>query len=92
MHAQVVKIRNELRPSDFAGNLTGGEIGVLLRDTPADNAATVSARLKRVLQWDVSAGKVIQPSIGMMSCSPESPFEGSIVRAARENSEVRSQA
>jgi hypothetical protein len=28
----------------------------------------------------------------MMSCSPESPFEGSIVRAARENSEVRSQA
>ena len=91
MQAQVAKIRNALRPSDFAGSLTGGDIAVLLRDTPADQAAAVSARLKKLLQWDGSVGKVIQPSIGMISCSAESPFEGSIVHAARENA-ARAQA
>jgi len=85
IQAQIVKVRNELRPADFAGGLTGGEIGVLLRDTPADQAAAVSARLEKLLQWDVTTGKAIQPSIGMVSCSAESPCEGSFVRAAREN-------
>ena len=85
IQAQVVKVRNELRPSDFAGSLVGGEIGVLLRDTPADQAAAVSARLEKLLQWDVNSGKAIQPSIGMVSCSADSPCVGSILRAAREN-------
>jgi hypothetical protein len=89
IHAQVVKVRNELRPSDFAGSLAGGEIGVLLRDTPADQAAAVSARLEKLLQWDVNTGKAIQPSIGMVSCSPDSPCAGSILRAARENGAAR---
>jgi hypothetical protein len=89
IQAQVVKVRNELRPSDFAGGLTGGEIGVLLRDTPADQAAAVSARLEKLLQWDVTTGKAIQPSIGMVSCSADSPCEGSFVRAARENCAAR---
>jgi hypothetical protein len=89
VQAQVVKVRNELRPSDFAGSLAGGEIGVLLRDTPADQAAAVSARLEKLLQWDVNTGKAIQPSIGMVSCSADSPCVGSIVRAARENGAAR---
>jgi len=89
IQAQVVKVRNELRPSDFAGGLTGGEIGVLLRDTPADQAAAVSARLGKLLQWGVSTGKAIQPSIGMVSCSAASLCEGSLVRAARENCAAR---
>jgi hypothetical protein len=89
IQAQVVKVRNELRPSDFAGGLTGGEIGVLLRDTPAEQAAAVSARLEKLLQWDVTTGKAIQPSIGMVSCSADSPREGSFVRAARENCGAR---
>jgi hypothetical protein len=89
IQAQVVKVRNELRPSDFAGGLAGGEIGVLLRDTPADQAAAVSARLEKLLQWDVSTGKAIQPSIGMVTCSADSLCEGSFVRAARENCAAR---
>jgi hypothetical protein len=91
MQAQVAKIRNQLRPSDFAGHLTPGEIAVLLRDTPADHAAFVSARLQKLLEWDESAGEAIQPSIGLSSCSADSPFDGSIVRAARENA-ARAQA
>lgn len=89
MQAQVVKVRNDLRPSDFAGSLAGGEIGVLLRDTPADQAAAVSARLEKLLQWDVNTGKAIQPSIGMVSCSADSLCEGSFLRAARENCAAR---
>jgi hypothetical protein len=89
IQAQVVKVRNDLRPSDFAGGLAVGEIGVLLRDTAADQAAAVSARLEKLLQWDVNTGKAIQPSIGMVSCSADSPFEGSFVRAARENRATR---
>ena len=89
IQAQVVKVRNELRPSDFAGGLSGGEIGVLLRDTPADQAAAISARLEKLLQWDVTTGKAIQPSIGMVSCSPDSLCEGSFLRAARENCAAR---
>jgi hypothetical protein len=92
LQAQVAKIRNQLRPSDFAGNLTGSEIAVLLRDTPADEAAFVRARLKKLLEWDEGSGEAIEPSIGMISCSAESQFDGSIVRAARENAAARSQA
>ncbi len=89
IQAQVVKVRNELRPSDFAGGLSGGEIGVLLRDTAAVEAAVVSARLEKLLQWDVTTGKAIQPSIGMVSCSADSLCEGSFLRAARENCVAR---
>jgi hypothetical protein len=92
VQAQVAKIRNQLRPSDFAGNLTASEIAVLLRDTPADEAAFVRARLKRLLESDEGAGEALQPSIGMISCSAESPVHGSIVRAARESAAARPQA
>lgn len=91
IQAQVTKIRNDLRPSDFAGSLAGGEIGILLRDTQADQAAAVSARLEKLLQWDVTTGKAIQPSIGVVCCSADSPLEGSILRAARENGAARPQ-
>jgi hypothetical protein len=92
MQAQVAKIRNQLRPTDFAGNLTAREIAVLLRDTPADDAAFVRTRLKKLLESDEDAGDAIQPSIGMISCSAESPLHGSIVRAARESAAARPQA
>ena len=91
IQAQVTRIRNDLRPSDFAGSIAGGEIGVLLRDTPPDRAAAVSARLEKLLQWDVNTGKAIQPSIGVASWSAETPIAGSILRAARENGAARAQ-
>jgi hypothetical protein len=85
MHARVAKVRGQLRPTDLTGVLTGGEIAVLLRDTPADQAAAVSRRLKTLLESDESAGVFIQPSIGMISCSAGSPLDGSLVRAARDD-------
>jgi hypothetical protein len=89
MHAWVGKVRGQLRPTDLAGVLTGGEIAVLLRDASADQAAAVSTRLKKFLEADESAGAFIQSSIGMISCSPGSPFDGSVVRAARDDAAQR---
>jgi hypothetical protein len=84
MHAQVGRIRNELRPSDFVGSITAGEIAVLLRDTAPDGAAVISDRLEKLLQSELGTGQIGLPSVGMISCSAESPFEGSFVAAARE--------
>jgi hypothetical protein len=89
MHAWVAKVRGQLRPTDLTGVLTGGEIAVLLRDTPAAQAAAVSSRLKKLLESDESAGAFIQPSIGMISCSAGSPVDGSVVRAARDEAARR---
>jgi hypothetical protein len=89
MQAQVGRIRNELRPSDFAGSLTGHEIAVLLPDTAADQAAFVSDRLKKLLEGAGDDGGVI-PAVGLASCSPERPVDGSIVNAARENAATSS--
>jgi hypothetical protein len=91
MQAWVAKLRGQLRPWDFAGLLTGSEIAVLLRDTAADQAAIVSARLTTLLESEGGAAG-IKPSVGMTTCSAGSPFAGSIVRAARENAVRRAQA
>jgi hypothetical protein len=48
--------------------------------------------LQKLLEWDEDAPEGIHPSIGMISCSAESHFDGSIVRAVREDAAARSQA
>jgi hypothetical protein len=83
LHVWVAKIRNQLRPWDFAGAVTGREIAVLLRDTPAEQAACVSARLRRVCESDQSAPAMGKLSIGLASSSADAPVSGSLVHAAR---------
>jgi hypothetical protein len=75
------KIRGQLRSWDFAAILSDSEIAVLLGHASADQAAVVSARLKQLMES-------VQPAIGVMTSSPESPFERSLVEAARADARV----
>jgi hypothetical protein len=77
------KIRGQLRSADFAGILSDSEVAVLLGDASADQAAAVSARLRQLIESDDSAGVFFQPAIGVVTSSPDSPFERSVVGAAR---------
>lgn len=70
------KIRGQLRSWDFAAILSDNEIAVLLGDASADQAGVVSDRLKQLME-------PVRPAIGVMTSSPESPFERSLVEAAR---------
>jgi hypothetical protein len=80
--AWVGRIRGQLRGGDRAGMLSDHEIAVLLCGASADQAATVSARLQQLLESDASNG-VVHPNIGMTTRVPDTPFEGSLVGAAR---------
>ena len=80
-------IRIQLRGSDFAGMLSDCEIAVLLRDASADQATAVSARLRDFLHADESAG-CLRPVLSTTTSSPQSPFEGSLVAAARAAARV----
>ena len=55
---------------------------MLLCGASADQAATVSARLRNLLESDDTNGEV-HPNIGMTTRAPDTPFEGSLVGAAR---------
>jgi hypothetical protein len=80
--AWVGRIRGQLRGGDRAGLLSDREIAVLLCGASADQAATVSARLKQLLESDDTNGPV-HPNIGLTTRVPNAPFEGSLVAAAR---------
>jgi len=77
------KTRAQLRAGDFAGVLSDTEIAVLLCDASPDHATVVSARLKELIESHDSPGALFQPAFGMTTRSPASPFEGSLVGAAR---------
>jgi hypothetical protein len=79
----LAKIRTLLRPSDYSGILSDREIAVLLCDATAEQAATVSARLKQLVESDESAGVAVRPAIGLTTCSHHLPFEASPVAEAR---------
>jgi len=80
--AWVGRIRGQLRGGDRAGLLSDHEIAVLLCGASADQAATVSARLRQLLESDDTNGAV-HPNIGLTTRVPNAPFEGSLVAAAR---------
>ena len=88
LHSWLGNIRIQLRGSDFAGMLSDCEIAVLLCDASADQASAVSARLRDFLHADESAGAV-RPVFSASTSSPESPFEGSLVAAARARAAAR---
>lgn len=79
----VGRIRAQLRGGDFAGVVSDGEIAILLCGASAEQAAVVSVRLKQTVEFDDSTGAFVHPAIGMTTRSPGSPFEGSLVGAAR---------
>jgi hypothetical protein len=48
-HAWIKRVRPQLRPTDLAGRLASGELGILLLQTPQSGAQVVAKRLSRVL-------------------------------------------
>jgi hypothetical protein len=48
-HAWIKRVRPQLRPTDLAGRLASGELGILLLQTPQSGAQIVAKRLSRVL-------------------------------------------
>jgi GGDEF domain-containing protein len=78
----VRRIRAQIRGGDYAGTLSDREIAVLLCDASADQAGVVCTRLTRMMTVDDGAG-VLHPAVGITTRSPDSPFEGSLVGAAR---------
>jgi hypothetical protein len=48
-HSWIKRLRPQLRPTDLAGRLASGELGILLLQTPQSGAQVVARRLWRVL-------------------------------------------
>ena len=86
----VARIRARLRAGDRAGMLSDREIAVLLYGASADQAAVVTSRLEQLLDSRNGAPGVAPATIGMTTRVPDSPFEGSLVAAARASAAVRS--
>ena len=79
----VGRIRAQLRAGDYAGMLSEREIAVLLCGASAEHAAAVSARLTKMFRSADTTGAFLHSAIGMTTRTPDSPFQGSIVGAAR---------
>jgi hypothetical protein len=82
--ACVGAIRGCLRPTDMAGRLMSGEVGVLLPDTPLDGAQVVIGRIRDELS---AAGipSVSSPAIGLACRSAGSSSTESLLDLARAN-------
>ena len=85
----VARIRARLRAGNRAGLLSDREIAVLLCGASADQAALISSRLEQMLESRGTQG-FDPPTIGMTTREPDTPFEGSLVAAARASAAVRS--
>ena len=85
----VGRIRARLRAGDRAGMLNEREIAVLLCGASAEQATQVSTRLAQLLETRGGAQGFVPPSIGLTTRVPDSPFEGSLVAAARASAAVR---
>jgi hypothetical protein len=56
-HAWIKRVRPQLRPTDLAGRLASGELGILLLQTPHAGAEIVARRLTRVLAKAPASGE-----------------------------------
>jgi hypothetical protein len=77
------RIRAQLRAGDYAGALSDKEIAVLLCGASSEHATVVSERLTHMFRADDTSGAFLHSGIGMTTRTPDSPFQGSIVGAAR---------
>lgn len=69
--ACVAHVRSLLRPSDMAGRLSSGHIGVILPDTHEDGASVVAARVHQLILSNVDFGPFPNASLAIASRSPE---------------------
>jgi len=76
----VAGMRGQMRPSDLAGMLAEGEIGLLMHDTTAQHARTIAERLRGVVGGAPGAGPIL---IGVATRVPGVGTADGLVRDAR---------
>jgi hypothetical protein len=76
----VAGMRGQMRPSDLAGMLAEGEIGLLMHDATAQHAKTIASRLRAVVDGLPGADPIL---IGVATRVPGLPILEGIVREAR---------
>jgi hypothetical protein len=76
------RLRPELRPTDLAGRLRSGEVGILLLQTPGDGAQVVAQRLTRLFKNTATAE---EPPIrvGVASQMPTVITADALIESAR---------
>ncbi len=82
---RVERIRRGLRQSDEVCLLRSGELGLLLRDTTADTAATVTKRIDTTLRQSHDGPPIRVSTIGYETRLPGKGAAAGIVQAARSN-------
>jgi hypothetical protein len=76
----VAGMRGQMRPSDLAGMLAEGEIGLLMHDTTAQHAKNIASRLRAVVDGLPGTDTIL---IGVATRVPGLPMVDGIVRDAR---------
>jgi hypothetical protein len=76
----VAGMRGQMRPSDLAGMLAEGEIGLLMHDTTAQHAKTIASRLRAVVDGLPGTEPIL---IGVATRVPGLPILDGVVREAR---------
>lgn len=76
----VAGMRGQMRPSDLAGMLAEGEIGLLMHDTTAQHAKNIASRLRAVVDGLPGTEPIL---IGVATRVPGLPMVEGIVREAR---------
>jgi hypothetical protein len=76
----VAGMRGQMRPSDLAGMLAEGEIGLLMHDTTTPHAKSIAARLRAIVDGPPGTDPIL---VGVATRVPESPVVEGIVREAR---------
>jgi hypothetical protein len=84
-HAWIRRLRPQLRPTDLAGRLTTGELGVLLLQTPSAGAKVVARRLSRMLV-SAGTGEAISPRVGVASQREDVVSADALIARARQQS------
>jgi hypothetical protein len=80
-HTWIKQLRPQLRPTDLAGRLSSGELGILLLQTPHAGAQTVARRLSRVLAAGAGEEPVVR--IGVASQLDELVSAEALIARAR---------
>jgi hypothetical protein len=83
-HTWIRTVRPQLRPTDLAGRLTSGEVGILLLETPPPGAHVVAMRLARVFETRPH-GSEPAVRIGVASQDSGDPSAAELIERARSH-------
>lgn len=82
---RIGRIREQVRAADLVGRFDEGEIGMLLYNTVREQAKSVVARLREVLEGADEMRLPVPASVGYASRAPGEPLANGLAREARED-------